>query len=511
MIQTIRFRLHPSSSQEYQLHEIFTIYNRVKRKGYKLFFNERNILFSENEDGKKELDKEIHRKLMDVCYNNPYVNSIRIDCKKKLTQQKTWLEKREKYLTHQIGTILEKIEQIKEEARKDRRLRGLYSRLSSVQHKLTTLRFNPIVFGTKQLFRERILRKISRKEFKVKRDSSFCCVGKRQGINLNLKILPDRTLKVRTFSKKKGKMWLIVPFTVNYTQQKWFDEILRLKLYQIEVIRRVYKGKIRYFTHVSYEIPDKEPIHGFENGAVGLDMNYNFASLSNVDKMGNFLSYDEIYFRNLHSYCRNKCLDYVSFKMNKVLNYCINKKKGLIIEDLSFEQEFSYGKKRNRKLSNFKTSALTLLERKCIKRGVAIRKINPAYTSLIGKYKYLRLYNLSTHVLASYVIARKGLRFKESIPPIYKWLLAQVGDAIKPRLKPSSPYRDWAKLHDLFKHSGITSFKTSEVMKRTLQMKHVLNSATSEQPDNLRAGLSSAGRIDNWHKFWNVIENTKFL
>ena len=246
MIQTIKFRLHPTSSQEHQLHEVFTIYNRVKRKGYKLFFNDKNILFSKDRDAKKELDKEIHRELMKICQNNPYVNSIRIDCKTKLAQQKTWLEKRENYFTHQIETLLEKIEQIKEEDGKDRRLRGLYSRLSSVQHKLATLRFNPVVFGTKRLFRERILRKITREEFKIKRDSSFCCVGKKQGINLNLRILPDRTLKVRTFFKKEGKKWLIIPFTVNYTQEKWFDEILTLNLYQVEVIRRFYKGKIRY-------------------------------------------------------------------------------------------------------------------------------------------------------------------------------------------------------------------------------------------------------------------------
>jgi IS605 OrfB family transposase len=152
-------------------------------------------------------------------------------------------------------------------------------------------------------------------------------------------------------------------------------------------------------------------------------------------------------------------MNFISYKMDKVVNYCVNKKKGLVIEDLSFEQEFSYGKKRNRKLSNFKTSALGLLERKCLKRGVAIKKVHPAYTSLIGKYNYSRLYNLSTHTLASYVIARKGLGFTEELPALYKWLLAQVGDAIKPRLKPSSPYRKWAKLHDFFKYSGITSFR----------------------------------------------------
>ena len=112
MLKTVKFRLHPTRSQEHQLHEIFTIFNRVKRKGYKLFFKKRDLLFSNDSDAKKELDKEIHRRLMEICHNNPYVNSIRIDCKAKLAQQKTWLEKREVYLTHQIATTLEKIEQI---------------------------------------------------------------------------------------------------------------------------------------------------------------------------------------------------------------------------------------------------------------------------------------------------------------------------------------------------------------------------------------------------------------
>jgi IS605 OrfB family transposase len=506
MKQTIKFRLRPTASQEQKLHEIFIIYNKVKRVGYKLFYGLKDTELKKNE--KRGL---VQPQLMDICNNNPYVNSILIDCEMKLAQQQTWFEKRETYLTHQVTTILEKIEQIKEVDKRDRRLKGLYSRLSSVQNKLLTFRFKPVVFGTKRLFRQRILGKICREEFKIRRDSSFCCVGKRQAINLNLKILPDMTLRVRTFSKEKGKKWLIIPFTVNCTQERWFNELLGLELYQVEVVRRLIKGSIRYFAHVSYETPEAEINCGLENGAIGLDMNYNFVSLSNVDKRGNFKSYQEISFKNLHSYRKNKRSDYISYEMDKVVNYCINKKKGLVIEDLLFDQEFSYGKKRNRKLSNFRTSALGLLERKCLKRGVAIRKVHPAYTSLIGKYKYSRLYNLSTHILASYVIARKGLGFKEDIPALYKWLLAQVGDAIKPRLKPSSPYYRWAELHDFFKHSGITSFKTSEVMIKALLMKRVLNSVTSAQPDNLKAGLSSNGKVDNWHKFWNFIEITNIL
>ena len=496
MKQTVKFRLHPTVSQEQQLHEIFTIYNRVKRVGYALYYQLKDADLKKNE--KRRL---VQPRLMELCHNNPYVNSILIDCETKLAQQHTWLEKRETYLTHQVSTVLEKIEKIKETDKKDRRLRGLFSRLSSVKNTLQSLRLKPVVFGTKPLFRQRILGRIGREVFRIRRDSSFCCIGKKKGINLNLKVLPDKTLRVRTFSKAKGKKWLIIPFTVNYAQQKWFNEILDLELYQVEVIRRLYKENIRYFAHVSYETPEKEPIYGFENGAVGLDLNYNFVSLSNVDVWGNFKSYHEIHFRNLHSYRKYKRWDYISFKTDKVVNYCINKKKALVFEDLSFAQEFSYGKKRNRKLSNFNTSVLDLLERKCLKRGVAVKKIHPAYTSLIGTYKYSRLYNLSPHVLASYVIARKGLGFKEEIPTLYKWLLAQVGDAIKPRLKPSSPYRKWAKLHDFFKHSGINSFKTSEATNKALLAKRVLNSATSAQPDNLKAGLSKSGKIDDWNKF----------
>ncbi|GAH41637.1 unnamed protein product [marine sediment metagenome] len=124
---------------------------------------------------------------MDICRNNPYVNSILIENETTLAQQQTWNAKRKKYMKNQIDTITEKIEQIKQKDKKDKRLKGLYCRFSSVQNKLNLLKIKPVVFGTKQLFRKRISKKIHRDEFKIKRDSSFCCVGKKQGVNLNLK------------------------------------------------------------------------------------------------------------------------------------------------------------------------------------------------------------------------------------------------------------------------------------------------------------------------------------
>ncbi len=506
MIQTVKFRIYPDKKQEYALHEIFTIYNRVKRIGYNLlFYGEKYIA-----DRFGEV-RTIQQCLMSVCHNNAYVNTILIDNNQKLEAQKTWLEKQRKYMQQQLTVITKKINTIKEKNKHDRRLKGLYARRSSLLAKVNNLMLKPVVFGGKKLFRDRILGKISREAFKIRRDSSFKCIGKTRSTNDNIKVLPDKTVKLRTFSKQKGRKWLIFPMSLNHVQEQWFQEILNLDKYTVTVKRQLIKGELRYYAHVSYEISEPAPLYGYISGAIGLDFNYNFVALTNVNAYGKLLSYHTISFGNLHTYRKNKRNDYISYKMDKIVNYCINKGKGIVVEDLQFDQEFSYNIKRNRKLNNLKTTALHLLERKCKKRGVSFRKVFPGYTSLIGKYKYSGLHNLMVHHLASYVIARRGLGFKEAVPAVYNWVLSQVGEFIEPRLKKGSPYRRWSMIHDLFEHSGITSFKTAEILKKTVVMKHVLNSVTSAQPDNLKAGLSSHEKIDDYHKTWNFINHSAVL
>jgi hypothetical protein len=99
------------------------------------------------------------------------------------------------------------------------------------------------------------------------------------------------------------------------------------------------------------------------------------------------------------------------------------------------------------------------------------------------------------------------LGFKEVIPGVFDWVLSHVGEFIEPRVKQGSPYHRWSMIHDLFKHSGITSFKTAEILRKTVLMKHVLNSVTSAQPDNLKAGSSfmKAGKINDYLNVCNAI------
>ncbi|WP_294560972.1 hypothetical protein, partial [uncultured Traorella sp.] len=57
--------------------------------------------------------------------------------------------------------------------------------------------------------------------------------------------------------------------------------------------------------------------------------------------------------------------------------------------------------------------------RKCRKKGVYLRKVDPRDTSQIGKLKYAKRLGLSIHHSAAYVIARRGEGYRERIPKEY--------------------------------------------------------------------------------------------
>jgi hypothetical protein len=57
------------------------------------------------------------------------------------------------------------------------------------------------------------------------------------------------------------------------------------------------------------------------------------------------------------------------------------------------------------------------------REGVQVIKVSPAYTSVIGKLKYAPIYRIDKDIASAYVIARRGLGFKESLPKNYRKLL----------------------------------------------------------------------------------------
>jgi IS605 OrfB family transposase len=102
--------------------------------------------------------------------------------------------------------------------------------------------------------------------------------------------------------------------------------------------------------------------------------------------------------------------------VKKVIQYAQDRGKGIVFEDLKFDKDKSGSRKWKRKQSNFVWKKfITLLERKCVENGIQYKKVNPAFTSIIGKYKYRWMYKTSIHESAAYVIGRRGLGYNEKL------------------------------------------------------------------------------------------------
>jgi hypothetical protein len=82
---------------------------------------------------------------------------------------------------------------------------------------------------------------------------------------------------------------------------------------------------------------------------------------------------------------------------------------------------------------------LTTIQSQALKKGLAVKEVHPAFTSLIGDWKYARRYGLNGHQAAALVIGRRGLGFSEKlhghvshsvvrlvVPPMEGWSGKQI-------------------------------------------------------------------------------------
>ena len=62
------------------------------------------------------------------------------------------------------------------------------------------------------------------------------------------------------------------------------------------------------------------------------------------------------------------------------------------------------------------------------REGVEVHQVNPAYSSVIGRVKFMQRYGLSVHQAAALVLARRLLGCSERIP---RWRACPVGNGVQ--------------------------------------------------------------------------------
>lgn len=165
------------------------------------------------------------------------------------------------------------------------------------------------------------------------------------------------------------------------------------------------------------------------DGVIAVDLNLDNIAWAEINKDGCRIGGGEVRF-NLEGKTSNQVSDILGRACQKVASICQEKKKPLAMEDLNLSKKkagLSYGnKKANRGTSIFAYKKMgELLHSAAFRRGIGVIKVNPVYTSLIGKLKYMRKMRTPVHQSAAVVIGRRAMGFREKIPTYLKKVLPE--------------------------------------------------------------------------------------
>lgn len=321
------------------------------------------------------------------------------------TYQKVFLAQQEslKEKKTEIEAKLQKKCSIKKKKR-------LEARLKKVKHRLE---YPKLVFGGRKAWEDLKAGVITKNQWLKKRDGQIYCRGDRtQKGNLNIRVMADDTLRITVGTRKWANYKLFVP-------EKYQDRLKAiLATGQAYNVRLKKKDDQHFKVMIDYQVDEPVPTTGigFENGVIGLDCNLDRIAVADVSADGNLVS-TETFINNRILYASTHKRDYdIGCLVKKVIQYAKDRNKGIVFENLKFDKDKTGSRQWKRKQSNFVwRKFLTLLERKCVEHGVAYEKVNPAYTSIIGKYKYRWMHKTSVHESAAYVIGRRGMGFNEKL------------------------------------------------------------------------------------------------
>ena len=306
------------------------------------------------------------------------------------------------------------------------------------QEKLQSVRLS-IVFGTRDFYKKqwtdekyKIDHAAWRREWDRRRNGHFFCLGSKGETdgNLTCHYVVDgdkECLKVKLpyalEDKYKGEhIYVPVRFHSDRGDEgyyEYFHEAYAKAKKKEDGISYQFllKENGEWYVHATFTIDRQtQPSYG---GVIGVDLNYGLIATTDTNRYGNFectnnYKYDPEGMSSEHK------ADMLSLLLDEIVERAKLLGKSIAIEDLELENK-KYGstgsKKYNRKLNMLEYGIIRdLLISKCVKAGVKVGKVNPAYTSVIGRHKYSKFYGISVHNAAALVIARRLMGFKERMP-----------------------------------------------------------------------------------------------
>ena len=182
---------------------------------------------------------------------------------------------------------------------------------------------------------------------------------------------------------------------------------------------------------VSTEMTDVPVVTDRRRGALGVDLNADHLAVAETDASGNCINAWRV---PLVTYGKNtnQAEAIIGDAVASVVQYAREVGKPIVIEKLDFRQKKAALEGESRRYSRMLSSfAYGKIKAYFISRGyregVAVHQVNPAYSSVVGRVKFMERYGLTVHQAAALVLARRLLGCSERIPR--RWV-APIGNGV---------------------------------------------------------------------------------
>jgi IS605 OrfB family transposase len=305
------------------------------------------------------------------------------------------------------------------------------------------IKVSSVVFGSKKLFKSQY----TKEEYKSKhaewvkkwgqsRYNQMVISGRKDSGSGNFVFRYDTNENTLSFHTPSGVKIEISNLTFPFGQDKVVSAIEK----QINC-----KNKKKFGRPIGWSLEDHGEYYIFKcivneeenqyvnfsksDGIIGIDCNVAHFAVSNINRKGQLISSHTLDF-DIWNKSSNQINKIIEVEAIELVNIAVREDKPIAIEKLdttTSKVSNRYGnKKANFKMSMFAyNKMISAIKSRAEKMGVAIFEVNPAYTSQIGKMKYMKRFGISIHEAASFVIARRAMGFKEKLPPVLGVLLPE--------------------------------------------------------------------------------------
>jgi IS605 OrfB family transposase len=352
-------------------------------------------------------------------------NSIRFDVQGIIKAQRELNSLHLKRIERRLKKKKEQLEETKNPFKRHhlkRKIKSLEIELKKYQDQLKE---PSVCFGSKKLFQQQFHLEENgfqsheewKKAWKEARNSTFFIIGSKGESfgNQTCQFLPGK-LQLRLtdqIAKNLGIETIQIPIEFTYRQ----DVIEQALALGQAIHYRFVKTEGVWYVHLTTQLVPAQRVTHRSYGALGIDLNPGCIAASHVGHDGNLMKSWQVE-TPLRGRRSEQIEETLGVEIKKLVKYAQENQIPIFIEELDFDKKKEELRSRglNRMLSQFAYSKFyDFIKAQCVRSGVELKPINPAYTSIIGKNKFSEGYGLSTHMAAAFAIARRGLGFGEAL------------------------------------------------------------------------------------------------